>query len=120
MAQTPSEAKIPETEKVPKPVEVPQSMKPKTAAPNVIFVGKKPTMNYALAIIILFNQGSNEVVVKARGLAISKAVDVVEIVRRRFMEETVKIKEIKIGTETVGEAEDARNVSAIEITMSKI
>lgn len=122
MAQTPNEAKTPETEKVPKLVEAPRPLKPRPAAPqNVIFVGnQKPAMNYALAIIIQFNQGSNEVVVKARGLAISRAVDVVEIVRRRFMEETVKIKEIKIGTETVGEAENARNVSAIEITLSKI
>lgn len=120
MAQTSSEAKIPEAEKAPKP-EAPQPAKPKPVAPqNVIFVGKKPAMNYALATIIQFNQGSNEVIVKARGLAISKAVDVVEIIRRRFMEETVKVKEIKIGTETVGEAENARNVSTIEITLNKV
>jgi len=121
VAQTPNEAKTPEAEKASKPVEAPQPPKPKPAAlQNAIFVGRKPAMNYALATIIQFNQGSNEVVVKARGQAISRAVDVVEIVRRRFMEETVKIKEIKIGTETVGEAENARNVSAIEITLSKI
>ena len=75
-------------------------------------------MNYALATIIQFNQGTNEVTVKARGMAISKAVDVVEIVRRRFMQ-NAKVKEIRIGTEVLGEGADVRNVSTMEIVITK-
>jgi DNA-binding protein len=86
---------------------------------NVILIGKKPAMNYALATIIQFNQGAKEVTVKARGMAISKAVDVVEIVRRRFMEESVKVKDIKIGTEILGEGDLVRNVSTMEIVIAK-
>lgn len=74
-------------------------------------------MNYALATIIQF-QGTNDVTVKARGMAISKAVDVVEIVRRRFMQDA-KVKEIRIGTVILGEGADARNVSTMEIVIAK-
>jgi len=97
-----------------------QNAPPQTSLQNVILVGKKPAMNYALATIIQFNQGAKEVTVKARGMAISKAVDVVEIVRRRFMEESVKVKDIKIGTEVLGEGDNVRNVSTMEIVISKI
>lgn len=77
-------------------------------------------MNYALATIIQFNQGGgNDVTIKARGMAISKAVDVVEIVRRRFLGEAVKVKEIRIGTVILGEGADARNVSTMEIVIAK-
>jgi len=75
-------------------------------------------MNYALATIIQFNQGTNDVTIKARGMAISKAVDVVEIVRRRFMQ-NAKVKEIRIGTEVLGEGADVRNVSTMEIVITK-
>ena len=53
---------------------------------NTIIVGKKPVMNYVLAMLTLLNQGVNEIVVKARGRAISKAVDAIEIVRNRFLQ----------------------------------
>ena len=76
-------------------------------------------MNYALAVIILFNQGEKEVVVKARGGVISKAVDVVEIVRRRFLKDTVDIKKSEIGTEILGEEGRKQNVSTMEITLVK-
>ena len=64
---------------------------------NSILVGKKPVMNYVLATLTLF-QTEPEVTIKARGRAISRAVDVVEIVRRRFIQD-LKIKDIKIGTD---------------------
>ncbi|MFX1486716.1 MAG: DNA-binding protein Alba [Promethearchaeota archaeon] len=86
---------------------------------NSVFIGRKPAMNYALAVIILFNQGSEEVFVKARGRAISKAVDVVEIVRRRFLKDTVKIKKTEIGTEVLGEEGRRQNVSTMEILLAK-
>ena len=86
---------------------------------NVIFVGQKPSMAYVLGVITQFNNGMNEVHVKARGRAISRAVDVVEIVRRRFVS-GVSVKNIQISTEE-RELEDKTkiNVSSIDITMSK-
>lgn len=87
---------------------------------NVIFVGNKPPMNYVTAIIAQFNSGdSNEVILKARGSAICRAVDAAEITRNRFMTD-VSVKEIIIGTESVTNEEGrTSNVSSIEITLSK-
>lgn len=88
-------------------------------AEQVIYVGKKPIMNYVLATLTQLNEGATEVVIKARGRAISRAVDVAEIVRNRFMP-GVKVKDIKIDTEEL-ESEQGRrsNVSTIEITLAK-
>ncbi|MCS7365269.1 MAG: DNA-binding protein Alba [archaeon GB-1867-035] len=86
---------------------------------NVVLVGKKGTMNYVLAVVIQFNQGANSVVIKARGRAISKAVDVAEIVKTRFMPEQVDVKKVSIGTEQVGTGEQMRNVSTIEIVLER-
>lgn len=88
--------------------------------PNTVFVGRKPVLNYVLACITLFRGDAEEVVVKARGRAISRAVDVVEVIRNRFMPE-VKVKEIKIGTEEITSEEENRttNVSTIEIVLTR-
>jgi DNA-binding protein len=86
---------------------------------NTILVGKKPPMNYVLAVVTQFNSGATEVAIKARGRAISRAVDVAEIVKNRFIN-TVKVKEIKISTETVTNQENKQtNVSSIEIYLVK-
>ena len=86
---------------------------------NVIYIGGKPPMSYVLAIVTQFNSGSNEVIVKARGRAISRAVDAAEITRNRFVSDA-KIKEIKIGTESITNEEGrTSNVSSIEIYLSK-
>jgi len=89
------------------------------AEDNTIFVGRKPSMAYVLGVITQFNEGRKEVHIKARGKAISRAVDVAEIVRRRFVND-VSIKNIDIGTEE-RELEDKTkiNVSAIDITLGK-
>jgi DNA-binding protein len=86
---------------------------------NVIFVGKKPSMAYVLGVITQFNNGKREVQIKARGRAISRAVDVAEIVTRRFVTDA-KVKDIQIGTEEK-ELEDKTkiNVSTITITLEK-
>jgi len=52
---------------------------------NSVLIGRKPIMNYVLACITLFHSGAKEVSIKARGRAISRAVDVAEILRKRFM-----------------------------------
>ena len=89
---------------------------------NDVLIGRKPAMNYVLACITLFHGGANEVNVKARGRAISRAVDVVEIVRRRFLPD-VKVKNIDVGTEQLPSNEEGRdtptNVSTIEIKLGK-
>ena len=100
---------------------MPETEQPiQTAAPdNVIFVGRKPSMAYVLGVITQFNEGKPEVHIKARGKAISRAVDVAEIVRRRFMS-NISLKSIVIGTEE-RELEDKTkiNVSTISITVGK-
>lgn len=85
---------------------------------NVVFVGNKPPINYVTAIMALFSSGDfNEVTLKARGNAISRAVDAAEITRNRFITDA-EIKSIKIGTESLTR-EDGRtsNVSSIEICL---
>jgi DNA-binding protein len=88
---------------------------------NSVLIGRKPAMNYVLACITLFHGGAKEVNVKARGRAISRAVDVVEIVRRRFLPD-VKVKTVDIGTQQVAPSEEGgtpTNVSTIEITLAR-
>jgi len=88
---------------------------------NVVYVGNKPPMNYVMAVITAFNMGNGEeVILKARGRAISTAVDVAEITRNRFFKDA-KIYAISIGTEeiTPKEGGNPRNVSTMEISLKK-
>jgi DNA-binding protein len=85
---------------------------------NHIFVGQKPVMNYAMSALIQLTQ-AGEVVVKARGMAISRAVDVAEIVTKRLGNGAFKVKDIGISTEVVGEGAEQRNISSIEIVVGK-
>ncbi len=87
--------------------------------PDTILIGKKPIMAYATAVMMHFQSGAQILTVKARGRAISTAVDVVEVVRRRFFAGKLAIKEISIGTQALGEGSDIRNVSTIEIKVQK-
>ena len=89
---------------------------------NTVFIGRKPTMNYVLAVMTIVNSSdSKEVTIKARGQAISTAVDVAEIVSRRFMKD-LNVNKISIGTEEMppreGESK-SRNISTIEITLTQ-
>jgi DNA-binding protein len=85
---------------------------------NVIYVGHKPPMSYVLAVVTQFqSSGSDKVVIKARGRAISTAVDAAEIVRNRFIPDA-KLKEIKISTENITNEGRTSNVSSIEIILT--
>ncbi len=76
-------------------------------------------MSYVVACITFFNAGEKQVVVKARGRAISRAVDTVELLRRGFVKD-LEVKNIDIGTEELVRAEGRKsNVSTIEITVAK-
>jgi DNA-binding protein len=87
---------------------------------NIVYIGKKPTMNYVLAVITSFNStDTKEVTLKARGRSITTTVDVAEIVRRKFMKE-LNVGKITIGTEEIEQEEGGtRNVSTIEITLTR-
>lgn len=86
---------------------------------NTIFVGSKPVMNYVLAVVTQFNEGNNGVVLRARGKAISRAVDTAEIVRNRFVPDS-NVTDIQISTEEIENFNNEKtNVSIIEISMEK-
>ena len=87
---------------------------------NVVLIGKKPVMNYVTACITFFNSGEKQVVVKARGRAISKAVDTIELLRRAFVK-NLEINNVNIDTEELfrAESDQKSNVSTIEITVAK-
>ena len=90
---------------------------------NAVLIGKKPVMNYVLACITFFHGGAKEVAIKARGRSISRAIDVAEVVRHRFLPD-VKIKSIGIGTDQFlpqdsAEGNQGTNVSTIEITLMR-
>jgi len=88
-------------------------------AENAVFIGRKPVMNYVVACMTYFNAGEKAVVVKARGQAISRAVDTVELLRRAFVK-GVEVKSIDISTEELtGPEGQSRNVSTMEITLVK-
>jgi len=83
---------------------------------NTVFVGNKPVMNYVLAVVTQFNNGASEVAIKARGKAISRAVDTAEIDLNRFIENEEK-KEIFTSTEVIDTDSGKTNVSSIEIVL---
>ncbi len=86
---------------------------------HVVYVGNKPVMNYVLATLTQFNEGAEKVAIKARGRAISRAVDVAEIVRNRFLP-NVTVESIKIDTEELDSEQGRKvNVSTIEIVLAK-
>jgi len=89
---------------------------------DVIFVGNKPPMSYVLAIITSLSSGTlNEVTLKARGQAITTAVDVAEITRNRFIKD-LTVTNIAIGTAEMPPREGesrSRMVSTMEITLTK-
>ncbi|MBD3206394.1 DNA-binding protein Alba [Candidatus Bathyarchaeota archaeon] len=81
---------------------------------NIVFIGKKPVNNYVLACMTLIKSGHNEVVIKARGRNISRAVDVVEVLRNRYLPDA-DVANIKIGTESITGGDGPTNVSTIDI-----
>jgi DNA-binding protein Alba len=76
-----------------KKVETPPATRQSGIPSNTVFIGQKPIMAYVTAIVMHLG-GNSEVIVKARGRAISAAVDVVEVCRRRFFEGKLHVKKI--------------------------
>jgi DNA-binding protein len=99
-----------------KPAKAPVEKKP-----EVVFIGNKPPMSYVMAVITAMSSGLNEITLKARGKAITTAVDVAEITTNRFMKD-LKVTAIGIGTEEMPPREGdnrARMVSTMEIKLKK-
>ena len=88
---------------------------------NSIFIGNKPFMNYVTGVVMQFTtKGATEVIIKARGKFISRAVDVAEVSRNRFLDNRVEVKNIKIDSEQFENQEGRQvRVSNIEITLTK-
>jgi len=104
-----------------KKVEIRKTSSKASKEQNVVYVGNKPPINYVMAVITAFNMGNGtDITLKARGRAISTAVDVAEITRNRFLKDT-KIHAISIGTEeiTPREGGNPRNISTMEINLKK-
>ena len=88
---------------------------------NSIFIGGKPFMNYVTGVVMQFTtKRADEVIVKARGKFISRAVDVVEVAVKRFLEGQVKIDKIEIDSDEFENKEGRKvRVSSIDITLKK-
>ncbi|MEK6845617.1 MAG: DNA-binding protein Alba [Nanoarchaeota archaeon] len=84
-----------------------------------VFIGNKPFMNYVTGTVMQFtSRGASEVTIKARGKFISRAVDVAEVARKRFLENSVMVKNIVIDSEEFKNSEGRQvRVSNIEITL---
>jgi len=96
--------------------------KPAEKKPDVVFVGNKPPMSYVMAVMTALSSGAiTEITLKARGRAITTAVDVAEITSNRFMKD-LAVTSVGIGTEEMPAREGdnrSRNVSIIEIKLAK-
>jgi len=88
---------------------------------NTVYVGSRPFMNYVTGVIMQFTtQNANEVKIKARGKFISRAVDIVEVASKRFLENTIDVRDIKIDSEEFENKEGKTvRVSTIEITLGR-
>ena len=88
---------------------------------NVVFIGSKPFMNYVTSVVMQFTiKKRDTVIIKARGKFITRAVDVAEVSKKRFLQDQkIKIKDIKTDSEEFENKEGRKiNVSTIEITLS--
>ncbi len=81
---------------------------------NVVIVGKKPVSDYVLSIILLFNQGHDTVVIRAKGDAISKAVDVYNALKARLAD-SIELESVNIDSQEVGR----RLIPMIEIRVKR-
>ena len=97
-----------------------EQAKPAAADENVVYIGAKPPMSYVLAVVTQFSNGAKEVRIKARGNAISRAVQVAEIVRDRFLP-GLKPAEVGISSEELESARGGTSrVPSIQITLVKV
>ena len=87
---------------------------------NILRIGKKGTLIYVASAVILLNKNSGTLLIQSRGKAISKAVDVAEITRSRYVPD-LKVDKIEIGTQIMDNdnTREPANVSYMEIFLSR-
>lgn len=85
---------------------------------DLVIVGRKPVLRYALAVLTSFNRGSTEVVVRGRGRSVAKCVDVVNTLRTSFYRD-LRIEDVRLGTDQLQLGDRTVNVSFIEIRLSR-
>ena len=107
-----------EDQKITESKDLTTAVKASSENDNVVFIGSKHLMNYVNSIGIQINN-SPEVIIKARGKFISKAVDVVEVAKRNIQSSVLSTKDIKIGTEEYENEGKKIKVSTIDITIGK-
>ena len=87
---------------------------------NIIHIGRKPTINYVMACLDMVQNGEEVLIIKARGNSISTAVDVAQILKKRFITD-IDVKKTTIGTEQVKNIEtgETNNINSMEIILGK-
>ncbi|MBW2970008.1 DNA-binding protein Alba [Candidatus Woesearchaeota archaeon] len=92
------------------------------AEDNSIFIGNKPFMNYVTGVVMQFTTNqAPEVIIKARGKFISRAVDVAEVATKRFLDRSVAIGDIRVNSEEFTNREGRQvRVSTIEISLTRL
>lgn len=87
---------------------------------NIVYVGKKPFMNYVTAVMMQLKDGdAGEVLIRARGKTITKAIDVALVVNDRFMEGKSEIVDVKIESEIVKDEGKDTRVSCVDILLKR-
>lgn len=88
----------------------------KMSEESIVYIGRKPLINYCMAVIESLRD-SDTVTLKARGSAISRAVDVAEVTKNRYLKH-LEVEDIEIGTEELEDREGGiRNVSRMSIVL---
>ncbi len=94
----------------------------KVKSENVIFIGSKPFMNYVTGVVTQFStKNQKQVIIKARGKFITRAVDVADGTVKRFLKDSnILVKDVKIGSEEFKNQDGKNiNISTIEICLEK-
>jgi len=101
-------------------------MTEETKKDNIVFIGNKPLMAYVNAVQMQFNEGQDMVQISARGRNMNAAIDVEQIITKRFMKDEVETESIKTGSEEFNkkdkdgkETDKKTNVSTIDIILKK-
>ena len=85
---------------------------------NLVIMGSKPIMNYVVACLTLFNEGTETVRIRARGKHINKAVDTVGLLRRVFLP-NLRVVKAETGTDILTRTDgNQAQVSIMEIIIS--
>jgi len=101
--------------------EEPEMTEEREKKDNIVFIGQKTAMNYVMACLTVIQAGFKDIALKARGKAISRAVDVAEILRNRFMKDKMIVKSITTGTELLERQDRGKfSVSTIDIVLSVV